>query len=118
MDDTNYQTIIVGGGYAGMICAVRLAGKAGKRTRIALVAPNRLFVERSRLHEKLAVCADARSRPLELAPLLAGLGVDFIEGKRSVRIDGGRRSQSTRRALNGLCHAGGRAYFTASIEAR
>lgn len=48
------QITIVGGGYAGILCANRLAGKLGSRTRVTLINPIEPFVERIRLHEVAA----------------------------------------------------------------
>nr|WP_300047152.1 FAD-dependent oxidoreductase [uncultured Nocardioides sp.] len=48
------RILIIGGGYAGILCANRLAGKLGSRARITLINPNESFVERIRLHEVAA----------------------------------------------------------------
>ncbi|WP_167736790.1 FAD-dependent oxidoreductase [Nocardioides sp. 1609] len=48
------RIIIIGGGYAGILCANRLAGKLKSRARITLVNPIASFVERIRLHEVAA----------------------------------------------------------------
>ncbi|WP_193611742.1 NAD(P)/FAD-dependent oxidoreductase [Nocardioides lijunqiniae] len=48
------RILVIGGGYAGVLCANRLAGRLGSRARITLVNPIEPFVERVRLHEVAA----------------------------------------------------------------
>jgi len=76
---TNRKKIIVlGGGYAGIMAAVRLAGKT-KRLDAAVTLVNGLdhFVERPRLHEQ------ATGTPLPKRPIvdmLRGTGAEFLQG--------------------------------------
>lgn len=64
------RTLILGGGYAGLLCALRLARRS--RDEVLLVDGRADFVERVRLH--------ARPRPLTpYARLLAGSHVRFLE---------------------------------------
>lgn len=70
--------VIVGAGYAGVTCAVRLARKIrGKPARITLVNPSDRFVERIRLHEQ---AAGRRPPEHELRGLLRGTGVALHVG--------------------------------------
>lgn len=76
-----YDVLIAGGGYAGMMCALRLAGLTrGRGLQIALINPRPRFVERLRLHEGLVVDGDPGLRSFALAPFLAKRGIAFIEG--------------------------------------
>ncbi|MBS1846296.1 MAG: FAD-dependent oxidoreductase, partial [Actinobacteria bacterium] len=45
------RVIVVGGGYAGALAAVRLAGRARGRAEVTLVEPRTELVERLRLHQ-------------------------------------------------------------------
>jgi NADH dehydrogenase FAD-containing subunit len=88
--------MVLGAGYAGLMCAVRLAGQAKKYgLRAALVNRDGQFCERLRLHERIAEptsCPPARLPPL--TQFLAGSRCAFIQGdvseidieSRSVRV--------------------------------
>lgn len=72
------RILIVGGGYAGMLAAVRLAKRTrGRGVAIALVDPKAHFVERIRLHEDAAGAVRPRR---SLASMLEGTGVAPIAG--------------------------------------
>lgn len=72
------DVVILGGGYAGLLSAFRLAGKnKPKQMRITLVNGADHFVERIRLHQ-LAAGQPQIKRPL--AEMLAGTGVEFVQG--------------------------------------
>lgn len=72
------HVIVAGGGYAGVIAALRLAGKTRKANiQVTLVNGNRYFVERIRLHQK---AAGQEHRRYDLHALLAGSGVAFHQG--------------------------------------
>ena len=72
------QIIIIGGGYAGTLAAVRLAGKTRKSpVRITLVNGSNTFVERIRLHQ-LAANQTLPQRPF--TDLLAKTGIHFVQG--------------------------------------
>lgn len=53
------RVVILGGGYAGVVCANRLSRQARGRAEITLVNASARFVERIRLHERAA----GRGRP-------------------------------------------------------
>ena len=48
---TQHQTLILGGGYAGLMAAMRLHGRAKKQTHITLIDGRDHLVERIRLHQ-------------------------------------------------------------------
>jgi NADH dehydrogenase FAD-containing subunit len=81
---TTQHVIIIGAGYAGLLCAIRLAGKTHHdQTRITLVNAGDHFIERIRLHQWLT------GKPLPAHPiprLLCGTGVEFVNG-RVTRLD-------------------------------
>lgn len=45
------RVVVVGGGYAGTVAALRLAGRARRRVSVTLVDPKDSFVQRLRLHQ-------------------------------------------------------------------
>ncbi|MBL4892404.1 MAG: FAD-dependent oxidoreductase [Rhizobiaceae bacterium] len=64
------------------MCALRLAGRLRRKpVKIALINPQRQFVERLRPHENLGVAHSTTLRTFDLKALLATLGVTFIEGE-------------------------------------
>lgn len=76
----NKQTnvVILGGGYAGMLAAIRLAGKVRKsNTQITLVNGSAHFVERVRMHQ-LAANQNLKTRPI--ANLLPPQNTRFCAG--------------------------------------
>jgi NADH dehydrogenase len=85
------RVVIVGGGYAGVACALRLAREArGHRHAVVITVVNRAahFVERIRLHQRAAGTA----RPhRSLRRLLSRAGVRLVVGDVE-RIDMERRS--------------------------
>ncbi|HUN08765.1 MAG TPA: FAD-dependent oxidoreductase [Aggregatilineales bacterium] len=76
---TAKHIVIVGAGYAGLLCAIRLARQTRRdQARITLVNAGDHFIERIRLHEWLS------GGPLAAHPLprlLQGTGVEFINGR-------------------------------------
>lgn len=54
------HVVILGGGYAGVVAANRLGGRAGRRARITLVSDRDDLVHRVRLHEAAARGDDPR----------------------------------------------------------
>jgi NADH:ubiquinone reductase (H+-translocating) len=76
---TTKQIVIIGAGYAGLLCAIRLARQTRReQARITLVNAGDHFIERIRLHEWLS------GKPLAAHPLprlLHGTGVEFINGR-------------------------------------
>jgi NADH dehydrogenase len=89
--------IILGGGYAGVGAAVNLAARTKRRddVHITLVNASDRFTERLRLHQTLT---GQRTADLGLPDLLAGTGVEFVQGwataidtaARTVRVDDSR----------------------------
>ena len=74
------EIVIVGGGYAGVSCALRLAHRArqqGTPARIRLINPAPVLVERIRLHQA-ATGQHLRERRLD--PLLKRCGVELVTG--------------------------------------
>lgn len=72
------QVIILGGGYAGILAALRLSWKTDPRqVRITLINGRKSFVERIRLHQQ---AANQKLKSYSYASLLAGTSVEFIEG--------------------------------------
>lgn len=78
------QIVIVGAGYAGLMCAFRLTGRVRNApVAITLVNPTRLFVERPKLHETAAGDDPA---VFSLPDMLRGTGIRLLEG-RATRIE-------------------------------
>ena len=72
------QIIVLGAGYAGMMAALRLAGKTRHldvQVRLVNIAPD--FVQRPRLHH-LAVGRDVPQVPI--AHMLRSTRVEFLQG--------------------------------------
>ncbi|HEX7239775.1 MAG TPA: FAD-dependent oxidoreductase [Longimicrobiaceae bacterium] len=70
--------VILGGGYAGMVAAARLARRDGGGAQVTLVDARPHFHQRIRFHETLAGAAPAT---LPFAPALARRGVRFVQGR-------------------------------------
>ena len=91
------KALILGGGYAGMIAAARIA-RGGRRADAAfdvtLLDTKADFVQRIRLHE---VLAGREPAVLRAAPLLARRGVRFVQA-RVEALDPGRRQVVARTA--------------------
>ncbi|MCB0166041.1 MAG: FAD-dependent oxidoreductase [Anaerolineae bacterium] len=70
--------VVLGGGYGGMMAALRLAGKSKRlTTTVTLVNALDYFVERPRLHEQ-ATGVQLKNR--SMAYMLRGTKVDFVQG--------------------------------------
>lgn len=86
------RVLILGGGYAGVLCAVRLARQVGERVEVTLVSAGEAFVDRIRLHQRAA----AQTLPVRrLDAMLAGTGVrlrigriEAIDPRGEVTVDG------------------------------
>jgi NADH dehydrogenase FAD-containing subunit len=70
------RVVVVGGGYAGLMAAFRAARE--RRAQVTLVDPKPAFVQRIRLHERLA---GGRPETIAYAGLLARAGVRFVRGR-------------------------------------
>ena len=72
------KILVLGGGYAGVMAALRLAGKTKRlHTQVTLVNSLEHFVERPRLHE---AATGVTIRQPELRQLLRGTAVNFVCG--------------------------------------
>jgi NADH dehydrogenase FAD-containing subunit len=79
------QVVVVGGGYAGVMAANRLAGRSAGALEVVLVNERREFVERIRLHEHAA-----GGRGLPTVPFARLLHPAVrLEVGRAVRVDAG-----------------------------
>lgn len=81
MDDGNVgrqRVVVIGGGYAGVLAALRAARRLRHAGEVVLVSDRDVLVERIRLHESAARGRDPR-RPL--AALLRGSGVRLVHGR-------------------------------------
>lgn len=77
------RVVILGGGYAGLLCALRLAWQARGRAAITLVSASGHFVERVRLHQRVA----GQSLVVrELASMVKDTGITLKLG-RATRVD-------------------------------
>jgi NADH dehydrogenase len=72
------RLVVIGGGYAGVLAAVRAARALGERGEVTLIADRTALVERIRLHETSASGRDPR---WSLADLVAGSGVRLIHAR-------------------------------------
>ena len=72
----NQKFIILGGGFAGVSAALRLANRTRRRrVQITLVNASATFVERTRLHQTTT------GQPVpakSFTEMLAGTGIDFV----------------------------------------
>ncbi|MEU1546382.1 FAD-dependent oxidoreductase [Nocardia sp. NPDC005745] len=92
--NTAHRIVILGGGYTGMLAAVRLARRTrALDVRITLVNPSARFTERLRMHQ---VAAGQELADHRIPALLEGTGVAFVQGwataidpmAREVTVDG------------------------------
>jgi NADH:ubiquinone reductase (H+-translocating) len=76
---TNSNIIILGGGFAGVMAALRLANRTRRQpVSITLVNASAMFVERTRQHQ----VASGQAVPAKsLRDMLDGTGVNFVRGK-------------------------------------
>lgn len=76
--NTEHRIVILGGGYTGMLAAVRLARRTrALDVRITLVNPSPRFTERLRMHQ---VAAGQQLADHRIPALLEGTGVAFVQG--------------------------------------
>jgi NADH dehydrogenase FAD-containing subunit len=78
VSSADYEVIVLGAGYAGLMAALGLAGR-NPLSRIALVSESDQFVERIRLQEGISGAVAPRLAPL--ATFLADTKVSFIRGR-------------------------------------
>lgn len=69
--------LILGGGYAGILAAIRLAGRVKSNVRYVLVNADETFVERVRMHQ---TATGQTLRTYSIPALLRGTGVEFVQG--------------------------------------
>jgi NADH:ubiquinone reductase (H+-translocating) len=70
------RVVVLGGGYAGMIAALRVAGRARRNALVTVVDPKQHFVQRLRLHQ-VATGQKVAQPPYQK---LLGRKVEFIQG--------------------------------------
>ncbi|MGW4094255.1 NAD(P)/FAD-dependent oxidoreductase [Nocardia sp. NPDC004718] len=76
--NTEHRIVVLGGGYTGMLAAVRLARRTrALDVRITLVNPSARFTERLRMHQ---VAAGQQLADHRIPALLEGTGVTFVQG--------------------------------------
>lgn len=85
-----FRVVIIGGGYAGMLATVRLAGKIKREIQhgnvaITLVNAVDVFVERLRLHQ---FAANQAIPPRPIGDILRGTGVSFVRGAATQTLHG------------------------------
>lgn len=88
MERQTRKIVVIGGGYAGVLCAVRTKRNADAGAEVVLVSASDRFVERIRQHE---VAAGSEARAIGLADLLAGTGVRLVQ-KTAIGIDAAART--------------------------
>jgi NADH:ubiquinone reductase (H+-translocating) len=71
------RIVIVGAGYAGLSCALRIARKTRGQAQVTLIDGSTSFVERIRLHEQ---AAGAPARRLPLMDMVHDTGVELRAG--------------------------------------
>ncbi|OHV42939.1 FAD-dependent oxidoreductase [Pseudofrankia sp. BMG5.36] len=77
-EQSGTRILVLGGGYAGVLAAVRVARRTRRRGgRVTLVNPSDRFVERLRLHQ---LSTGQQLADHRLPDLLAGTGVAFMRG--------------------------------------
>lgn len=77
MRDSTPQVLVLGAGYAGVLCANRVAARVGGAARVTLVSATAEFVDRIRLHEALA----GRALPRRTVQSFLRDDVRFVEGR-------------------------------------
>ena len=81
------RIVVLGGGYAGVLAALRAKVRAGDRAEVVLVSDDDDLIERVRLHEA-AVRARVVRQPLRV--LVGGTGVEVLRARvRSIDADAG-----------------------------
>ncbi|MCC6329259.1 MAG: FAD-dependent oxidoreductase [Acidobacteria bacterium] len=83
--------LIVGGGFAGLVAAEKLAASVGRSHQITLVAPNRNFTFYPALVELAFGECETSDISFDLARKLSSIGVRFVQGEL-IRINEGLRT--------------------------
>ncbi len=88
------EVLVLGGGYAGVLAASRVAGRLGARAAVTLVSEREDFVDRIRLHEALAGRRVARPPLRALVPaevrLVRGRATGIRAAAREVALSSGQ----------------------------
>ena len=74
-----FDVLVLGGGYAGLMAALRVKGRAGRSLSVGLVNPSTQFVERIRLQDTLA--PSTKLDPVSIANLLQSRAISFLQGR-------------------------------------
>jgi NADH dehydrogenase FAD-containing subunit len=91
-----HNIVVLGGGYTGTMCAIRLARRTRRMPEdvtVTLVNPSERFTERLRMHQ---IATGQRLKDIRLPDLLAGTGVTFVKsravalGQHVVSLENGR----------------------------
>lgn len=75
------SVLILGGGFAGLVAAERLAGELGKEHQITIVSPNRDFTFYPALVHLTFGETEAEDIRFDLAEKMKSLGVRFVQGE-------------------------------------
>jgi NADH dehydrogenase FAD-containing subunit len=74
--ESNTRVVVLGAGYAGLLAAIRLAGKS-RKAEVTLINPRDEFVDRVRLHQ---YAANQNVRRKKLVDILGSSKVSFVRG--------------------------------------
>jgi NADH:ubiquinone reductase (H+-translocating) len=90
-DRDEKQVVVLGAGYTGLMAALRVARRTHRSdTRVVLVNPSPVFVERLRMHQ---IAAGQTLATISIPDMLEGTNVEFVEGwARSIDPEVGRVS--------------------------
>src|SRR6266567_4065781 len=105
------RVVVLGAGYAGMLAAIRFAGKS-PRADVTLIGDSDFFVERVRLHQ---YAANQHVRQRRIADILRGTRISFLRGtvedldleNHRMRVVGAKTEQTDVVAYDYLMYAAG-----------